>query len=246
MTCFSQGMKILITSGGSHLAQQLAGALSAEHSVALTDLVDVPTEHTFRRCSLEADEKTDELVRGVDTVIHPAVIPDALLNQSDDVDGLRIDYHTRLTYNLFHAASEEGVRHALFCSTLRLFANHDPNWTVSERWWTSPTVEAAVLGPYLGEFVCREFAREGRLQITCLRFGTLVSSEEASGKPPDPEWLEYGDAVAACRGALEHQVLNWSLYHIQSKFPGSRYSSALASKEIGYVPRFRPLDANRD
>ena len=235
-------MNILITSGASKMAQELDGVLSAEHSVVLTDLVDLPTNNPFRKCELEADEKSDDLVSGMDAVVHLAVVPETLMAQSDDPDGLCIDYHTRRTYNLLTAAAEEGVGHVVFCSALSQFSKLDSNWTVSERWWTTPTVEAAVLGPHLGEFVCREFAHEGRLKITCLRLGTLVSSQQASDQPIDPEWLEYGDAVAACECAIQHEPSDFAVYHIQSEFPGSRFSTALARNEIGYTPRFHPGD----
>ncbi len=65
-------MNILITTGASTLAQDLARTFSTQHSVRLTDVVDVTTKWPFVRCDLGHDEATDRLVAGVDVLIHLA------------------------------------------------------------------------------------------------------------------------------------------------------------------------------
>ena len=47
------------------------------------------------------------------------------------------------------------------------------NLTLSPRWRTCPTTEPDLLARHLGEFVCREFAREGKINITILRPGKV-------------------------------------------------------------------------
>ena len=48
-------MNILITAGASTLAQDLARTFSTQHSVRLTDVVDVTTKWQFVRCDLDHD-----------------------------------------------------------------------------------------------------------------------------------------------------------------------------------------------
>ena len=68
-------MNILITSAGSELARNVAGALAEEHTLRLTELYPVDTgEGTFVQSELGHDESTNELVRGIDTIIHIAEI----------------------------------------------------------------------------------------------------------------------------------------------------------------------------
>ena len=68
-------MNILITSAASDLAQELASALSGEHQIRLTDLIDVQTDLEFVRSDLGHDEATNKLVQGIDTIVHVAQMP---------------------------------------------------------------------------------------------------------------------------------------------------------------------------
>ena len=77
-------MNILMTSAGSELARNVAGVLAEEHTLRLTELYPVDNiEGTFVQSALGHDESTNELVRGIDTIIHIAEIPSDLLAEAD-------------------------------------------------------------------------------------------------------------------------------------------------------------------
>ena len=59
-------------------------------------------------------------------------------------------------------------------------SNTAEDWTVAESWRPRPSVDSFVLSKHLGEFTCREFARERKLNVTCLRLGNLVTAETAA------------------------------------------------------------------
>lgn len=234
-------MNILITSAGSELARNVAETLSADHTLRLTELSSVDTRAgTFVPSALGHDASTDELVRGIDTIIHIAEVPLDLLAKAEQSDNYLIDYQTRCTYNLLMAASEEGVKHVIYASTLRLFADHDENWTVTESWRPRPSVDSFVLSKHLGEFTCREFGREGKLNVTCLRLGNLVTADTAANGAPDSMWLEMKDAVSAFQVSLESSA-PWRIFHIQSAFPGSRFSIRKAKEQLKFDPQFVPV-----
>ena len=233
-------MNVLITSAASDLAQQVATALSEEHTLRLTELQPVENiEGNFVQSAFGHDEATNELVRGMDVIIHIAEVPPELLAEADDPDNYAIDYQTRCTYNLLMAASAEGVKRFIYASTLRLFEQHGEDWTVAESWRPRPSVDSFVLSKHLGEFTCREFARERKLNVTCLRLGNLVTAETAATTEYDSMWLEMNDAVAAFQGALTSSS-RWDIYHIQSEFPGARFSVRTAKAEIDFNPQFVP------
>lgn len=233
-------MNILITSAGSELARNVARTLAENHTLRLTELYPVDNvEGAFVQSELGHDESTNELVRGIDTIIHIAEIPSDLLAEADQPDNYAIDYQTRCTYNLLMAASEEGVKHAIYASTLRLFEQHGEDWTVTESWRPRPFVDGFVLSKHLGEFTCREFGREGKLNVTCLRLGNLVTAGAAATAEPDSMWLEMNDAVSAFQGALESSS-PWRIFHIQSEFPGSRFSIGKAKGHLKFDPQFVP------
>ena len=159
-------MNILITAGASALAQDLARALSKEHSVRLTDVVDVQTQLPFVRCDLGHDEATDRLVAGVDVLIHLAASHSEYAERTSDNSEISanrlIDYQTRCTYNLLHAASEAGVPRCIYASSLVSFrvamtigpstGSGGPGPPLSRRFWRS-TWESSCAGSSRGKGV---------------------------------------------------------------------------------------------
>ena len=209
-------MNILITAGASALAQDLARVLSKEHSVRLTDVVDANRQWPFVRCDLGHDEETDRLVAGVDVLVHLAASHSEYAERTSDNSEISanrlIDYQTRCTYNLLHAASEAGVSRCIYASSLSVFAGCDDDWAVNEQWRPRPSTEPPVLTQHLGEFVCREFARERRIAITCLRLGDLGRPNDKAEQPSDPMWLSQDDAVHAFECALAAPAEPWVIY----------------------------------
>ncbi len=235
-------MNILITSAASALAQDLARAFSTDHSVHLTDVVDVALPWPFTRCALGHDAATADLVAGVDALIHLAEPPPDYASETEESANRLLDFHTRCTYNLLLAASEAGVARCVYTSSLSLFANIfdevgcGEDWAVDERWRPRPSTEPPVLARHLGEFVCREFAREGRIAVTCLRLGNVGQPGGRAAPPDDPTWLAHTDAVHAFERALAAPAEPWAIYHVQSAFPGARFSSARARDALGFAP----------
>ena len=233
-------MNVLITSAGSELARNIASTLAEEHTLRLTELYAVEdVEGTFVQSQLGHDESTNALVRGMDVIIHIAETPPDLLAEAEQPDNYAIDYQTRCTYNLLMAAAAEGVKHAIYVSTLRLFEQHGEDWTVTESWRPRPSVDSFVLSKHLGEFTCREFGREGKINVTCLRLGNLITADAAATTEYDSMWLEMNDAVAAFQSALE-SASPWRIFHVQSEFPGSRFSIGKAKGHLKFEPQFVP------
>ena len=233
-------MNVLITSAGSELARNIASTLAEEHTLRLTELYAVEdVEGTFVQSQLGHDASTNELVRGMDVIIHIAETPPDLLAEAEQPDNYAIDYQTRCTYNLLMAAAAEGVKHAIYASTLRLFEQHGEDWTVTESWRPRPSVDSFVLSKHLGEFTCREFGREGKINVTCLRLGNLITADAAATTEYDSMWLEMNDAVAAFQSALE-SASPWRIFHVQSEFPGSRFSIGKAKGHLKFEPQFVP------
>ena len=206
----------------------------------LTDVVDVTTKWPFVRCDLGHDEATDRLVAGVDVLIHLAAsyseYAESTIDNSEISANRLIDYQTRCTYNLLLAASQAGVPRCVYASSLRLFAGCEDDWAIDEQWRPRPTTGSPVLAQHLGEFVCREFAREGRIAITCLRLGILGQPDDNAAQPPGPTWLARKDAVQAFQCALATPAVPWAVYHIQSEFPGARFTVDKARDGLNYAP----------
>jgi hypothetical protein len=157
----------------------------------------------------------------------------------------QLDYHARCTYNLLTAASDAGVPRVVYLSSLSVVARYSPEMQVTECWQPAPYSDVKSLGCHLGEFVCREFAREGRMTVVCLRLGEVVGNRRQAG----PMALLEKDAVQAVDCALAADLtgphmdwpgprpfLKWGVFHIQSRVPDARFSTAAAERILGYKP----------
>jgi nucleoside-diphosphate-sugar epimerase len=226
-------MNILITSASAPLAQSLAETLRGDHTVRLTERVPTPNLADFAVSTLGHDLSTNLLVRGMDAIVHVA----EPLPTDDDLQ--QIDYLTRCTYNLCLAAVAEGVRRLVYLSTLDLMTAYDPTFAVSERWRPRPAAEAPVLAKHLGEFVCREFAREQKLDVTVLRLGKFVRAADVAGAPYDPLWVEVNDVAQAVGQVLVADSGRWTVLHIQHEGPHARFSIAGAKRVLGFEPAVR-------
>jgi hypothetical protein len=229
---------LLITSAENRFAQALAAALAGRWTPRLTSAEAVETEHEFLPAPLDADDTTRAVVRGATAVVHvaaegePAALPE------------RIDRQTRCLYNLLRAAVAEGVRGVVHLSSLATVAAYPEKFLVTEDWRPAPPVDSPALADYLGEFTCREFARDGRLRVVVLRLGRVVRAEEAADRPADDAWLDQRDAAQAVDLALRALTAGerprlepWSVFHIAAESPGSRFPIARAKRVLGFQPQ---------
>ncbi len=230
-------MKILVTSATTRLSEALAASLAASHEVLQTDRTPLSgTGRDFVQSGLGHDPSTNDLVRGVDAIVHSGEA-DPTASVSD-----QLDFAMRGTYNLLWAAAEERVPRFVFLSSLRLMAQYDEELAVTERWRTVPSTDATDLCYHLGEYTCREFAREGKIDVVCLRLGQLAFDSDAL--PASADELRIEDAAQAVGRAVTaglppdstNSRQRWTVLHVQSALPGARYLTAAAERGIGYKP----------
>lgn len=212
-------MKILLTGASTKLVGHLANALGVDHDIGLTDVSRIETPYAFIQSELEHDSSTNELVRGVDVIVHSAAV-DPHVSISD-----QIDYQTRGTYALLWAAWQEKVPRVVYLSSLELMDAYDQDCLVTEEWRPLPTTESPTLTCHLGEFVCKQFAREHKLQVVCLRLGDIVWDENEQLGPTS---LYLDDAVQGVDRAFTVRIRNWEVYNVQSTVSNQRYSTSKA------------------
>lgn len=222
-------MKLLITSASSPLGCVVASQLDA-HELRLTDRAMRDVSGVYVCAAQEHDASTDLLVQGMDAIV---VVGEPL---AEEAGPAYLDAMTRKLYNLLMAAYQAGVPRIVYLSTLELMTAYGPKYAVTERWRPRPTTDPYLLGKHLGEYVCREFAREHKLQVVVLRIGTVVAASEVMGEAVGPMWLDQGDLGRAIHGALTADLPAWTVLHIQGNQPGARFSTADAAQLIDFDP----------
>jgi uronate dehydrogenase len=229
------------------MGRAVASELGGDHQLRLFD--EDPTlepgegVEAVRGSLLDADAVW-QAVRGVDAVVHTAEPPAAPDAGSLAGRQFLLDWATRGTHILFKAAVEAGVRRFVYGSTLEIFASYPEDVYISELWKPQPGPEMACMSRYLGELVCREFAREFPVTATALRLGRIVVEEEVeAGVEADAMWLDRRDAAQAFRLALARErsddlrfTARWAVYHICADIPNPRFLIESAGRSIGYRP----------
>lgn len=205
-------MKILIRDGDWWLGEKLSSELQSNgHTI-----VQVPYSSEVGH-----DEATDSSVEDSDAIVVFGY------NQEPTDPTAIIDHSTRQLYNLLHAASEAGAKRCVYVSSLKLFEAYEENLTVTEKWRSlPPTDDVPLLACHMGEVVCKEFARDRRIQVATVRLGFPIidgdtSAAEASNQSAV---VSSDDAIKAITSALTTESLNqWQDIHVQSHVTNQRY-----------------------
>ncbi len=229
---------VLVTSAQVPSMRRLADGLAERFAVRLTAPEPVSTELPFTQSELEPGEALDALVREVGTIV-VAGPPTAAEDEFQQVDA-----GPRQLFHLLHAAASAGVRRVIYLSSLELVSGYDPAYMVDEDWRPWGEIDRGYLPLQLGEFCCREFARERKLQVVVLRLGSLVTPET---EPPAEERqvvLQERDLLQAVRQAIEAEspfdargLQAWSVIHILSHAPDNRFPLQRARRLLGYEPQ---------
>jgi len=211
-------MRVLITGADCRLGQLAVAHFGETHDLRTTgtspSAPDASAGETYRCADLRRPEDVAPLVSGIDAVLHLSVYDSAPL-QGVRAEQERLDMAARGTYVLLMEARKAGVARVVLASTLSLFDTYAEDYVVDESWRPMPKADAESLAPYLGEMVCREFAREGGMGVVCLRLGPLGAED---GTPEQ-------DAVEALAQALAMPMraggYRWHVYHISrdDRFP---------------------------
>lgn len=216
-------MRILIRDGDWWLGEHLVSRLQSNgHETSVVPYGDV----------LGHDEATDELVQGFDSLVVFGYSRD-----SGDPTEL-LDHSTRQLYNLLHSASNAGVQRCVYVSTLLLFQDYEENLAVTEKWRSLPPSEdPALLACHLGEIVCKEYARDRRIQVATLRLGFPVveGNSKAAAGSGETAAVSTDDAVEAIGLALlSEKLAQWQEVHVQSSVENQRYLMHVAHNLLAF------------
>lgn len=231
-------MRVVIANSNWWLGDQLVARLEKDGNKILP--LDMNAE-------LNHDDTTDKLSEGAN-----ALVIFGYPEESGDPSFL-IDRNTRRIYNLLHAVSEAGATRCVYVSSLMLFSDYEENLTVTEQWRSlPPSSDPALLACHLGEIVCKEFARDRRIEVANLRIGFPIvdgdkTKAEKSGETAAVASTEVTDAIVNILGLKsltnsDRWTLSkrmpyiqniWRDIHLQSKITNQRYLTHVADEMFG-------------
>lgn len=232
-------MKVLITGGTKPLESAIIRELKMEHQVYLMGTGPAEMNVELIPCDILDMDAVQQAVKGMEAIIHLSELPHDDAMNTEDREQQELDFATRGTYYLMKAAASEGIQRFVYKSSLSVFDSCPESWIATETWLPRPRAEAGSMAKYLGELVCRGFARESDTIVVCLRLGKIICEEEVQGRPFDPMWVDVRDAAQAFSLALTASVQRSRLnvFHISSDNPDARFPVSKAKKGLSYQPK---------
>jgi len=204
------------------LADVREPAEPAGHEVVLADLTD-----------LDAARRACE---GMDTVLHLAADPSPRATFYDTLLPLNI----RMTYNLFHAAAEQGCRRLIFASSIHAVNAYPLDYQVHP---TDPIRPGDLYGvtKVFGEALCAYYADREGLSCLAVRIGAFGPPErlaECGDSRLLSLWVSPDDLSQLLHRCIEApDDLRFLIVHGVSDNQLKRLDISNARELLGYAPR---------
>ncbi|MGQ9608351.1 MAG: NAD-dependent epimerase/dehydratase family protein [bacterium] len=157
-------MKILITGASGTIGSDLAPSLTKFYDVLVTDLKKPDNDLDFLYCDITNPDEVDNVVKGIDVVIHLA----ALL-PGDFSSGKFVDINTKGTLNILESALKNGVKKVIYASSV---------WAASRGSSIYQPIDENIpcrpegmydITKLMGEFFCEYFSRMHKLNTVTFR-----------------------------------------------------------------------------
>jgi nucleoside-diphosphate-sugar epimerase len=199
----SDARKVLITGAAGRIGTAFRKAYGDRYAFRLVDVKPVPEPdgheaYTADLVDLDAARKACE---GMDTVVHLAADPSARATFYDTLLPLNI----KMTYNLFHAAAEQGCRRIVFASSIHAVNAYPLDVQIH---WDDPVRPGDLYGvtKAFGEALCAYYAHREGLSAIAIRigaFGTPDKVAESSDSRMLTLWISHRDLCQLIHRCIE-------------------------------------------
>jgi NAD+ dependent glucose-6-phosphate dehydrogenase len=226
------GTRLLVTGAAGRVAGQLLPGLADRHELRLTDR-GADTAHSAGP-ELVVGELTDrdlldDLLEGVDAVVHLAGNPDPSASW-----GQLREPNVEAFTALLTAARSHGVRRVVFASSVHAMGAYEGlgRWPVDAAWPPAPCCAYGATKAF-DEALARVYSYRSPLSLIGLRLGLCTPS------PSDAEaaagWTSPADLQQLVVRALETD-LPFGVYHAMSWPSRRRWKLDATMTELGYEP----------
>ncbi len=222
-------MRVLLTGAAGGIGSRLRSLLPAHYDLVLTDLAppaDLRPDERFIAADLADAAAIERAVAGVDAVLHfggqAVEAPWETILRSNIVGA----------YNLFEAASKQGVRRVVFASTNHVMGFYPRAQKVGT---AAPPLPDSRYGASkaFGEALGALYAHKHGISVFCIRIGNVAD------RPADERrlaiWLKPEDLVSLIRIGLEREGLVYEVVYGMSDNARSWWDNSRAA-ELGYKP----------
>ena len=229
--------KVLITGAAGSIGKVMRQGLKERYELRLmyhrTVLPTGEGEEVFV-ASITDLEKLEEVVDGVDAIVHMAGDP-RVEAPWDSV----LEANIKGIYCLYEAASRRGVKRIIFAST-----NHVTGFYEQEGIYTTPDMMERPDSYYgaskaFGEDLGRYYVDAFGLEVICLRIGSFQPEEAVRERGSDrilSTWLSHRDCVQLVWRGIEASEVKFGIFYGISGNKRAYWDIQNARDLLGYEP----------
>lgn len=232
--------RLLVTGALGRVAEQLLPGLAERYDLRLTDRTGATAGSDLVVGELTDHDLLDDLLEGVDAVVHLAGNP----NPNSSWSQLR-EPNVEAFAALLNAARNHDVRRMVFASSVHAMGIYEGlgRWPIDPAWPPAPCCAYGATKAF-DEALARVYAYRSTMSLIGLRLGlcapTATAAEAAAG------WLGPADLQQIVIRALETEV-TFGVYHAVSWPSRRRWNLDVSVSQLGYEPdRARPRTAEAD
>jgi len=229
--------KVLITGAAGRIGQALRRGLKDRYDLRLqyhrTVLPAEEGEEVFV-ASVADLEKMEEVVAGVDAIVHMAGDP----RVSAPWEAV-LEANIQGTYCVYEAAKRQGVKRVVFAST-----NHVTGFYEKDGIYTTPDMPERPDSFYgaskaFGEDLGRYYVDACDMAVFCLRIGSFQPDESVENRKGDrilSTWMSHRDCVQLVWRCIEAEGVNYGIFYGISGNKRAYWDIQNACDLVGYEP----------
>ncbi len=238
--------RVLITGAAGRIGTAFRSLYGDRYSFRLADVRETenPGEHEVVVADLVDLEAAQRACEGIDTVIHLAADPSPVAT----FYGTLLPLNIQMTYNLFHAARDQGCRRLIFASSIHAVNAYPLDYQIHP---TDPIRPGDLYGvtKVFGEALCSYFADREGLSCIAIRIGAFGSAERVADESDSRHlalWVSDRDLPQLLHRCIEApDTVRHLLVQGVSDNQFKRMSIDNAREILGYEPQDNAFEISR-
>jgi len=229
--------KLLITGAAGRIGTAFRARYGDRYDLRLVDVRPVPEpgDHEARAGDLAQLDQARAACEGIDTVLHLAADP----SPRATFYGTLLPLNIQMTYNIFHAAVEQGCRRVVFASSIHAVNAYPLDYQIHPE---DPVLPGDLYGctKVWGEALCAYYSRREGLSCIAVRIGAFGTDEMVADSADSrllALWVSHRDLCQLLFRCIEApDEVRYLLVQGVSDNQLKRMDIGSARRLLGYAP----------